>query len=119
MSKYGRERRDRERVDYQEAIISDDDEYLCKSLLTSLIYICEKPTVVCSVSHVYRCACMDMHIIIFHLNNLFLCVFLVCEDCQAIHHGDCPVHGALSPLPDIGNDMDSKQFTKVSSCHNR
>ena len=45
--------------------------------------------------------------------TIIVCICTVCEDCQELHHGDCPVHGALVPLPDIGNDHDSEKFTKV------
>ena len=40
--------------------------------------------------------------------------FVVCEDCHAPYHGDCPVHGPLIPLDESrGWDQDSKSFTSV------
>ncbi|XP_065903882.1 histone-lysine N-methyltransferase PRDM9-like [Dysidea avara] len=39
---------------------------------------------------------------------------IFCEDCAAPYHGDCPVHGPLTPLDESrGWDQDSKSFTSV------
>ena len=39
---------------------------------------------------------------------------VVCEDCEELHHGDCPIHGPLGTLdPTSGLDQDSIAFTNV------
>lgn len=44
--------------------------------------------------------------------HYFYC--LVCEDCEQIHHGDCPVHGPLLTLDySSGHDEASLQYTAV------
>ena len=42
-------------------------------------------------------------------------LLLVCEDCEEIHHGDCPVHGPLLTLDpsNDGHDEASLQYTTV------
>ena len=41
-------------------------------------------------------------------------LLLVCEDCEEIHHGDCPVHGPLLTLdPSSSHDEASLQYTTV------
>ena len=38
----------------------------------------------------------------------------VCEDCEELHHGDCPVHGPLASLDESGDpDEDSLAYTKT------
>ena len=38
----------------------------------------------------------------------------VCEDCNEVYHGDCPVHGPLGKLDvSAGQDQDSVMFTTV------
>ena len=38
----------------------------------------------------------------------------VCEDCEQLHHGDCPVHGPLAPLDESGDpDQESLAYTKI------
>ena len=38
----------------------------------------------------------------------------VCEDCEEVYEGDCPIHGPLKDLdPSPGWDEDSKTFTTV------
>ena len=45
---------------------------------------------------------------------LCVCNYVVCEDCNAPYHGDCPIHGPLIPLDESrGWDQDSKSFTSV------
>lgn len=39
---------------------------------------------------------------------------VVCEDCEEIYHGDCPVHGPLVSLDVSGDpDQDSLTYTKI------
>ncbi len=39
---------------------------------------------------------------------------LVCDDCEALHHGDCPIHGPLRILPEgSGFDETSNQHTSI------
>uniref|UniRef100_A0A1X7ULJ8 Uncharacterized protein n=1 Tax=Amphimedon queenslandica TaxID=400682 RepID=A0A1X7ULJ8_AMPQE len=41
-------------------------------------------------------------------------ICVICEDCQKIHHGDCPVHGPLATLdPSSGYNTASLQYTSV------
>ena len=39
--------------------------------------------------------------------------FIVCEDCNEVHHGDCPVHGPLLPFDEAGIDTPSLAYTKM------
>ena len=40
--------------------------------------------------------------------------FTVCDDCNTLHHGDCPVHGPLKELdPSAGIDLASLMFTQL------
>ena len=39
---------------------------------------------------------------------------IVCEDCEEVYEGDCPIHGPLRDLDSsTGWDEDSKTFTTV------
>ena len=41
-------------------------------------------------------------------------LLLVCDNCEEIHHGDCPVYGPLLTLdPSTGHDEASLQYTTV------
>ena len=43
-----------------------------------------------------------------------LSIFLVCEDCESMYRGDCPVHGPLLQFEPLnGFDECSKQHTSV------
>ena len=48
-----------------------------------------------------------------------LCMFyehppLVCDDCNKLYHGECPVHGPLSELdPTAGHDQASLAYTQL------
>ena len=38
----------------------------------------------------------------------------VCEDCEELHHGDCPVYGPVASLDESGEpDQESLAYTKV------
>ena len=40
--------------------------------------------------------------------------FIVCEDCEEVYDGDCPIHGPLRCLdPSVGWDKDSMAYTTV------
>ena len=40
--------------------------------------------------------------------------FLVCDDCNMLYHGECPVHGLFSELdPTAGYDQDSLAYTQL------
>ena len=43
--------------------------------------------------------------------DLFL--LKVCEDCNDVYHGDCPVHGPLVPFDEAGTDMPSLVHTSM------
>ena len=46
--------------------------------------------------------------------NSIIYNYIVCEECQKIHHGDCPVHGPLTTLDSSsGNDEESCKYTSV------
>ena len=39
---------------------------------------------------------------------------IVCDDCNALHYDECPVHGPLMPLDEtLGWDEASKVFTNI------
>ena len=73
----------------EEDSLSDEDEYLCK-----LRY--KYPSI-----------------------TLLPCMFyeyplLVCDDCNMLYHGECPVHGPLSELdPTAGYDQASLAYTQL------
>ena len=52
-----------------------------------------------------------------HVRDKELCVCIclaVCEDCEEVYDGDCPIHGPLRCLdPSAGWDEDSKAYTTV------
>lgn len=38
----------------------------------------------------------------------------MCDDCDVLHHGDCPTHGPLKPLDDITeHDQASLTYTSI------
>ena len=39
--------------------------------------------------------------------------FVVCEDCNEVHHGDCPIHGPLVPFDESGSDTPSMLYTSM------
>ena len=46
--------------------------------------------------------------------NSLVLYFSVCEDCEEVYDGDCPIHGPLRCLdPSAGWDEDSKAYTTV------
>ena len=45
-------------------------------------------------------------------NSSWLCC-VVCDDCDALHHGDCPIHGPLKPLDSAGQDQASLAHTPL------
>ena len=100
--------RQKVRVHYQEEVISDDDEYLCKY---------NNSTCIPMISRHAEQTCMNANNftnrvrVIYSL--LFMYIHAVCDDCNELHHGECPVHGALRALPHIGHDQSSLQYTKV------
>ena len=73
---------------YKDDELSDEDEYLCEYIS---MYI----------GSLKEC------IIIVQL------LFSDCEDCEEIHHGDCPVHGPLQILDSSGFDEASKYYTTL------
>ena len=60
--------------------MSDEDEYLCKFNILSAIQ-----------------------------SHQWLCV-IVCDDCNTLHHGDCPIHGPLKLL-DASEGLDEASIT--------
>eukprot|EP00731_Ephydatia_muelleri_P025691 Em0017g774a len=39
--------------------------------------------------------------------------YLFCEDCNEVHHGDCPIHGPLVPFDESGSDTPSMLYTSM------
>ena len=69
---------------YDEPVISDDDDYICTS-----------------------------YSIMFTLLLTYY-IHVVCDDCNALHYDECPVHGPLMPLDETrGWDEASKAFTHI------
>ena len=69
--------------------LSDEDEYLCK-------FDQNEPS------------------IIFLPCMLYEHPLLVCDDCNMLYHGECPVHGPLSELdPTAGYDQASLAYTQL------
>lgn len=49
---------------------------------------------------------------------LFYCIISVCEECQDLHYGDCPVHGPLHVVEDKIRDGNSDLTAAVASTPN-
>ena len=45
---------------------------------------------------------------------LLVILHVVCEDCNEVHHGDCPIHGPLVPFDELGSDTPSLQYTSMA-----
>ena len=69
---------------YDEPVISDDDDYICTSYSFMFTLL------------------------------LTYYIHVVCDDCNALHYDECPVHGPLMPLDETrGWDEASKAFTHI------
>ena len=66
------------------------------------------------------------HFLYFHFWNLSLTIYLtlkfiyvfrciVCEECQDLHYGDCPVHGPLQIIADKTMEENSNFSSAVAS----
>ena len=58
------------------------------------------------------------HFLHFHSWNKLICVFLyclVCEECQDLHCGNCPVHGPLQIIVDETMEENSNLSSAVAS----
>ena len=57
---------------------------------------------------------MNIFVSLVSIRLLIKLVLLDCDNCEEIHHGDCPVHGPLLTLdPSSGHDEASLQYTTV------
>ena len=50
-----------------------------------------------------------------YLLTRFFSLYLVCEECQDLHYGDCPVHGPLQIIADRNTTENSNLSPAVSS----
>ena len=57
---------------------------------------------------------MNISVSLVSIWLLLKIVLLVCDNCEEIHHGDCPVHGPLLTLDlSSGHDEASLQYTSI------
>ena len=52
--------------------------------------------------------------IIIVILRIIYCLYVVCDECEDLHHGQCPVHGPLKQFDtSAGFDEPSKKFTDI------